>query len=160
MTLGGPLFRRAVRPYSGEVKRALLLCLLLPACGVPQPSNVEVDPPAGADDAAAIVVQEWSERLGVELDVADLPLVRWFEGPCLDYGDGDPFCADGGYSTSALGDPEIHVIARDPVHSSRLAHEVLHWALEQATGDGDEGHADPAWDQVDAVVDVLRSSQL
>ncbi len=48
------------------MSRAIALIVLLVGCaigGVPEPDNVEVAAPAGADEAAEVVVQEWSERL-------------------------------------------------------------------------------------------------
>lgn len=141
--------------------RAALLCLALAACGVPQPTNEEVDAPPGADDATAIVVQEWSERLGADLDVADLPPVRWFEGPCLDYGYDDGVrCTTGGFAEHPWGESEIHVVARASVHESKLAHEVLHWVLQQADGDDDHGHLGPMWATVGEVERVLLAAGL
>jgi hypothetical protein len=140
---------------------AVLIALLpVAACGIPQPSNTEVDAPPGADDAAAIVVQEWSERLDVELDLADLPPVRWFEGECLDYDDGYQGCADGGYSTAPGAASEIHVIARSTFHESRLAHEVLHWGLDRIGAPDADDHSDPIWRQVAAVEHALTGAGL
>lgn len=168
VALGGPLFRTGDRPYSEIVKHPLLVLwaarvglaffVLLAACGVPQPTNVEVDPPAGADDAAEIVVQEWSERLGVELDVEDLPPVRWFEGPCLDYGDG--CISDGGYARSFDGAAEIHVLWLGSIHGSALSHEALHWSLDMALEDRDPDHGRARWSEEPAVQAVLASAGL
>jgi hypothetical protein len=143
------------------MRGAIVAALALAACGVPQPTNDEVDAPPGADAAAAIVVHEWSERMGVDLAVEDLPLVRWFEGPCLDYGDdGGLRCTTGGFAQHPYGEPEIHVVARSPLHESKLAHEVLHWALDQANGDDDHDHLGPMWATVVDVERVLLAAGL
>lgn len=127
---------------------AAVALLALAACGVPQPLNREIDPPAGAAAAAAIVVNAWAERLphASRLDVADAPPIRWFEGDCLRYG--DPCSADGGYVTSPWDEPEIHLIVRASLRESALAHEALHWAHDELEGDPDHDHQAAAWERV------------
>jgi hypothetical protein len=139
-----------------SVVAVLPLLALVSACAVEQPTNVEVDAPPGADDAAAIVVQEWSESLGVDLDVADLPPVRWFEGACLDY-PGEDECLAGALKWTPLA-TEIHLAIRPLLHDSSLAHEVLHWALEETAGDYDVAHENVAWAGLDDVADTLASA--
>jgi hypothetical protein len=141
-----------------------LLLVALAACSVPQPSNEEVDAPPGADEAAAIVVAEWSERLGVGLDVSEMPVVRWFEGPCLDYGDGCESVAgghlDGGYAYSLFADAEIHLLFRPTVHQTSLVHEVLHWALDESGVHSDASHRSWAWGDVGEVMVTLAEAGL
>lgn len=137
-----------------------LLALLGLGCAVPEPDNVEVAAPAGAEDAAAIVVQEWSERLphAGRLDVDDLPPVRWFEGPCLDYGDATE-CILGSGRWTPLAE-EIHLLVRDSLADTSLTHELLHWSLNQTGAGRDGDHTSRWWTQVDEIDAILRRAGL
>jgi hypothetical protein len=153
--------RRLARALDGGGVLVLLLVLAaLAACSVPQPLNAEVAAPAGADDAAAIVVQEWSERLphAARLSVGDLPTVRWFAGDHLDYGGGDAGDKVNGDFKWTPFDAEIHLLVRDTIADSALAHEVLHWALDELGGDPDGDHRGAAWAELgDVRADLLKA---
>jgi hypothetical protein len=144
---------------------AALFCLLLAGCSaleLEQPRNPEVAPPAGADDAIDIVLGEWAERLGAGgYDAADLPPIYWFEGRCLDYGDKfpDDECVAGLTQYTPISE-EIHLVVRDQIHSSLLAHELLHWSLNQTEGNRDGDHTGPMWEQLPDVKDVLKLAGL
>lgn len=138
-------------------------------CGLPDPVNQEVAPPGGAQEATEIAVSEWSERVpGAEdLDVGDLPPIRWFEGvPCECAGcTSAPFClldsggiADkaGKYRWTAF-EAEIQLVVFPTIHESGLTHEILHWTLHKAAGDPDDLHEGAIWDQVDEVNEILRA---
>ncbi len=140
------------------VKTLLVLALALAACdgtdmGSLQtycPVNVEIDTPPMTYELEEVAAREWATRLGADLDIASLPTVRWFEGDCLTYPDDGPLhCREGAFSAV---DGEIHLlIRRDALSFSSLAHETLHWALLQTTGDSDHGHDGAAWAEVMSV---------
>jgi hypothetical protein len=129
--------------------RIALVLLLLGACGPEMPDNAEVEPPAGSDEAVALVVHAWSARLGGELSMDDMVPVRWFEGPCLEYGFDDGICVKGGYAESLGADPEIHLVFDLAIHRTKLAHETLHWALDVlGLPDPGNSHEHAAWVEV------------
>lgn len=143
---------------------AAALCALTACDGVMQPTNEAVAAPEGADDAAEVVVTEWSERVldAERLSIDDLPLVRWFQGECLVYGypDLDAACPLGAYVRTHSSGSEIHLLLSPTLHESPLTHEVLHWVLDETTGDMDQGHETPPWMEVDDVMTVLRLAGL
>lgn len=143
--------------------RLPLALVALSACAdlAPVPYNTEVDPPAELDRAEQIVRVEWSTRLGVDLPHG-LPPVTYYLG-CLIYPDeymrqewyGG--CIGGRYFGSG---PVVHVKQDGGIGKDALAHELLHWALDVATGNSDGAHADPLWDQVREVDNVLATYAL
>lgn len=137
--------------------RLAALALLLSACIPEQPSNAEVDAPPHVDEAVEVALTEWSDALGVgPLSPADVPPIRWFEGPCLDYGDR---CDFGHLSWSAF-EQEIHLVIRPTIAESSLVHELLHWSLHETRGYYDGSHSAEAWANVDKVRDVLAYLEL
>jgi hypothetical protein len=136
------------------------LACIASAC-VEQPTNREVDGPAGVDDAVALVLLEWGDRLGARLDPDQAPPIAWFEGPCLVY-DGDDrgaWCIWGRTQWTPLG-AEIHLVAWPDAHDSELAHELLHWSLEAVNGHSDGDHSSTRWAQVELVDDALARAGL
>lgn len=143
-----------------------LACALACGCTLedpsPDPYNSEVAPPPGLERAAAIVRAEWSDRLGVDLPET-LPEIRYYLG-CLQYP--PEFmqqiwysgCIEGRYFSS---DENVHVRVRPGGPATdALAHELLHWALENGRGDSNSEHDDPIWLEVQAVRDVLATDDL
>lgn len=145
------------------MRLAILFTQLL-ACAVstPEPLNAEVAAPEGSGHASIIVVEEWSLRLEAwDLNASDMPPVRWFEGPCLDYGGQivpKHDCVTGFFESDGGG--EIHVAMLESIHSSALAHEALHWSLQQHTGCSNSDHDWPIWSAVGEVQDVLHMAGL
>lgn len=140
--------------------RLALVALLAAGCpSIPEPLNAEVEPPAGAGPAAELARAEWAGRLSA--DLGELPVIRWFEGPCLRWPDDVEQCLDGStWTPHGLldADVEIQLVAVAPVHRSALAHELLHWALDESSGDADGDHGAPEWDQVAEVDAALEAA--
>lgn len=134
-----------------------MVAVLAAGCGIPEPINEEVDPPPGADAATEMAVIEWAGRIGDHSVTPDrLPPVRWFEGPCLDYGGrAEAVCAHGSNSIAFTGGSEIHLVYRDRPSASSLPHEVLHWALSESRGRYDGDHRLPLWGQLYEVERML-----
>ena len=62
---------------------------------------------------------------------------------------------------SGGGPYEVHLIAYgDRASSSAIAHEHLHWALDQATGDNDYYHRSMDWAAVGELEDSLVAAGL
>ncbi len=146
-----------VKAMLGFVIPVGIIIAMAANCGchsVPEPTNVEVDAPAGADEALEVAVAEWAARVphAARLDVGDLPAVRWFEGNCLDYPEHPDSCILGLYAWASFDEPEIHLLVNHPVI---MAHEVLHWALDSAVAD-DPTHARPEWEQLVDVEAEIR----
>jgi hypothetical protein len=152
MSMPGVIARVRDGAQREGVRSLALLAALLAACGVPQPTNEEVPAPDGAAESVAIAVAEWSDALDERLAMDDVPLIRWFEGACLDYGDGQ--CTPGAYQWTPLA-TEIHIIRRPTIHESSLAHELLHWSFDERGQDVDTDHSRPLWAGVPAINDVL-----
>lgn len=144
-----------------------------------QPGNPRIDPPEGAADAAEIARLEWSLRMGVELP--PVPDVRWFDfqrddgprSPCLHYSftEGEDAqvtgCVVGLYMWGHdKRVDEIHLLRWTPgawtesLAETGLAHEMLHFALQQARGNANGKHDDWMWSQVDEVSDTIREAGL
>ncbi len=119
-----------------------LLLVVLVACGPPMPSNDLVDAPPDADLVVQCAVDAWSERL--ERDLPAPPLVLWFDGECLDYGDR---CLGGATMTGYAGEPEIHLPWRPSAAQAQVRHEVLHWAL-YVSDLPDVDHSGPYWESL------------
>lgn len=120
------------------------IAMLASGClGPPDPVGVaEVPPPPGADVAAELARQEWSDRLGADFELA--ADIRWFAGAdCLRY-DGDPECTKGATWTGHHR-TQIHLIYADHPSETALVHELLHLGLHETSGDGDPGHELPIW---------------
>lgn len=128
------------------MKRVAVLLLCAVGCDVIEyPSNQEVPAPEGAGLAQEIAIDLWSGEL--DADLWHPPEVRWFEGACLSYDGRDPGgCLMGLFQTAALEEPQIHLAVEYPaVHRTALAHELLHWAIDESRGDSDHDHASPEW---------------
>lgn len=137
------------RTYAWVDPVASLLALLLAACSVERPSNPPADPPPGVDVAEEMILEAWSAALlpgGRAL--TDPPPVLWFEGRCLDYGEGCGEAEPDGATLFVPGDVEIHLIARPLVSDTALAHELLHWALHDIGRGWDGEHTTPEWSLV------------
>ena len=144
--------------------------LLLQGCTfsfIDVPLNQEVDAPPWGEDAIELVKLEWADRLDIRL-TGDIQ-VRWFEGECLRYSPDDDHygwqpgeCLAGVYER-ALDDVQIHISLGNPsddlppAHDTALAHEFLHWALDEL-GDTDGAHESAWWDQVDGVEEMLAAA--
>lgn len=143
-----------MRAFGMRAVNAFVLAgLLVSACGVPQPSNTEVAPPENSTRAYTLVVAAWAARTTPNPLVGELPPVRWFAGPCLDYGDSGEGCTIGGWSFASVGgDSEIHLVLMETIPESSLAHEVLHWVLQD-----DPNHEHDLWLEVPDVNAMLVS---
>lgn len=142
--------------------RLIALLVLLAACepAPPDPYNTEVPAPLGLERAAGIVRSQWGARLDVELP--DVPEIRYYLG-CLIYPDEYmrqewyAGCIGGRYFGSG---PIAHVKQDGGPGEDALAHELLHWALDMATGDGNGEHDNPLWHEVADVDAVLTLDAL
>jgi hypothetical protein len=153
------------------MRAVVLAVVLLAACGgvagpfpasrARSPANLEIEM-AGAEQAVSIARAEWARRLAVKLPEA--PRVRWFAGDPLAYkGQDDRAWVHSIYWPHAN---EAQITATPggkrtpPPSGTDLAHELLHWALHHATGDGDAGHSLPIWDEEGAVNAALQERGL
>ncbi len=142
------------------MRKSLLLLVVLSACGIPEPFNQETAAPMLADQAAFIVQRGWEQEFG---PLCGRPEIRWF-GPvegrsCLDFGpDYRPGgCIQGIYWQAwGSGEEQIQLLNYPTFHQSAMAHEMLHWAFDQATdNDGDPDHLEPMWDKVKDIEQLL-----
>ncbi len=132
--------------YAWGLVTALWLTMLA-GCDLREPDNREVDAPAWAAEAAEWSASEWATRfpqMGTEYEI---PTIRWFAGDCLTWPYiPDPHsCTQGMYFDDTLGPREIQVLASNQFV---IAHELLHWTLDDTAGDLDGGHDGSAWEQV------------
>ena len=133
--------------------RAFAPLLLLFACAVPEPSNREVSPTALEVQAVIDYAEAWKATLGAEL--GEPPPVRWFVGECLRYDvEVEGECPHGVYWDWWDGD-EIHVLRRETMPETSLAHELLHWALNATEGRPDDDHNRAEWLLVDELARVI-----
>lgn len=145
------------------MKRAALLFLAAGCADAsrPPPYNTEVEPPAGLERAARIVRAQWASRLGVDLP-DELPAIHYFTG-CLQYPrdamrqEWYSGCIEGRYWSA---DDSVDVRMRPTIAGDALAHELLHWSLENGLGDSNSEHNLPIWSQVRSVQDVLAVDAL
>lgn len=127
----------------------LLLAVLpaIAACAAPYPENPLSPAPEGYPVAKQRIIAAWEDEVG---QLGDPPLIFWFAGTCLNYGDGFDPCTKGAYWQEGDGQTEIHLVVTPNPADSSLAHELLHWALDE-TGDDDPDHTDPLWERVPEV---------
>lgn len=147
--------------------------ILLSACDiqwVPEPDNVEVVPPANADQARDIAVAEWADLLDVPSETISVPEIRWFspdEQGCLRYDDFDQCLEGRTLFVSVFGamgaEPEMHLLCswEGCAAESALAHEILHLALRTRSArdgraDADADHHAPEWALERDVQGVMR----
>lgn len=147
--------------------RSLVLALLVGACAPPLPQNPLATPPQGDLLAADIARAAWSERLDAPwLADAELPAIQWFRGECLEYDSLEKFrfpdLRDAGCPTGNWfggGAHVAHVLVRPTISRSALAHEMLHWALTEVSGDPGD-HTGAIWDQVSEVNAAIQEAGL
>jgi len=122
-----------IRPMT----RTALIAIALAACDA-VPGNPRAPRPAHLDDAAEVARDLWSDEFGVDLP-APPPPIEWLAGDCLDVDAPGYACVRGWYAGGA-----IYLAARPAIADTLLAHEMLHWVLDQY-GDSDGTHEAPAW---------------
>lgn len=131
------------------------------------PINPITDAPPGVTAAMEIVRAAWGERLGVELP--SLPFVTWYtyapgRTTCLHYENFmEGHCVQGLYQT--IGGKGMIQILKDgwwsvSIGHTHLAHEMLHWALDEAGGGANAAHDDLLWDDIGEVSALITEAGL
>lgn len=132
--------------------RKLVLFTLLVGCAPPLPHNPPVDPPPHAAEAVHVVRDFLSDQLSYELGGEPLPefkgKVVWMVGQCLDFDDDwidNIFwrfeeCAEGLYR-----DQVVFTLIKPSISDSMLTPGLIHYWLEELTGDPDYDLVTPLW---------------
>lgn len=136
------------------MRKILIAFVLLAGCyrlgETPVPVNDPAPAPSGAGEIALAAAELWGEVLGAEL--VDPPTPLFYTGECLEFGEPDNgFCPQGLYFEQS--DVVYLLLAENWI--AVTSHEILHWSLEQTTGDLDVFHEGSAWARSPEVLAAL-----
>lgn len=136
--------------------RLLVAALVALSCGPAlwQPRVSTTMPPEGVDEAIAYVHQLYEETYPEVPELAlTMPNVYWVDTHCPDKPGQTGIVYRGKcYAGLTWSCDEIYVAKRSTLASSALVHELGHCYRLVVHGDGDVGHVDDNWWQVNSVV--------
>lgn len=110
---------------------------------VADPSK-EVPAPVGASEAEALIASSY----GTPAVAMNYLEIHWYGGAALTCNDGGFIASDGHTCVGGEHQDGVIIVADDGRKISAtkyLAHEMLHFHLQQVSGDPDEHHSGSAW---------------